>query len=349
MGKQLRKIMIGTCVFAMGLILVGCSTSGSAQSAPTDVLLGNTNVKPTTYLVRKGTISNQIQESGAVQSVKQQDLYFTFDGTVAAINTDVGKLVKAGDPLVVLKDDGIANKIQQQKFNVERAQIKLAQLQNTSSSDPYDIAAAKLDLKQQTMSLDQLNQHQDELTLRAPLGGVISRVQSDPNNAQSTLNVGDYLQAYNAFITIAAPGQSQVVCTKISRTDAQYIAPGQDVSIADQSDNGSYDGTVASAPIEVPSSDPANSPTTYNVYINVDKLPAGMLGQSVSVTIKTQTRLNALLVPASALHQGIEGPYVELWKNGRREQTLVQVGVQNGTDAQILSGLTSGEDVVMGN
>ncbi|HBS58996.1 MAG TPA: hypothetical protein DEA44_07015 [Firmicutes bacterium] len=65
------------------------------------------------------------------------------------------------------------------------------------------------------------------------------------------------------------------------------------------------------------------------------------------VTIHTAERDNVLLVPLSALKEEQEAKYVQVKTDGRLEKRPVKIGLANDEQAEILSGLTEGEQVAI--
>jgi multidrug efflux pump subunit AcrA (membrane-fusion protein) len=76
------------------------------------------------------------------------------------------------------------------------------------------------------------------------------------------------------------------------------------------------------------------------------ELPAG---SSTSVQVIGGSAENAVLVPVEALHQFGDGKYaLFVMTKGKLRLRVVQVGVMNLTQAQIISGLNAGEIVTTG-
>jgi hypothetical protein len=72
------------------------------------------------------------------------------------------------------------------------------------------------------------------------------------------------------------------------------------------------------------------------------------LGAVVNVGLVLQQKSDALLVPKKAVHTTGSRSFVELVDGKSRKVTTVQVGIVSGTDAEILSGLTQGQLVLVG-
>jgi RND family efflux transporter MFP subunit len=96
-----------------------------------------------------------------------------------------------------------------------------------------------------------------------------------------------------------------------------------------------------------PATDPAS--TTVQVWIEANN-PGEQLkpGASVHVTISVSTIQDATVVPASAIVPGEEGGTAVMTVSGSNTAHLkkVEVGVREGDKAQILSGVSPGDQVI---
>ncbi len=82
----------------------------------------------------------------------------------------------------------------------------------------------------------------------------------------------------------------------------------------------------------------------FFVRIQVDALPPAILPEmTADVAIEIARRENALLVPAAALRQG----KLRVLRDGRVQEINVSVGVADGEQAEILSGLKDGDRVAI--
>lgn len=84
-----------------------------------------------------------------------------------------------------------------------------------------------------------------------------------------------------------------------------------------------------------------------SVKLNAEPAEAGLVeGSTVDVEISLATKEDALVVPLETLF-GFSGQYYVRVQNGNQQQTVdVEVGIQNGTHAEIVSGLTEGQQLL---
>ncbi|MBI5095283.1 MAG: efflux RND transporter periplasmic adaptor subunit [Candidatus Hydrogenedentes bacterium] len=171
--------------------------------------------------------------------------------------------------------------------------------------------------------------------IAAPFAGVVTR---------KSVAVGD----------LAAPGVPllEIEDTRLYRLEAlvdearvSAIKPGDTVSVTLDAIAGAISGTVAEV---VPAADSASR--TFLIKVDLPPRPeirSGMFGRASFGAAQKA----ALTVPAAALvQQGqLTGVYVVGAENSEARLRLITVGKRYGDTVEVLSGLSAGDRVVMGN
>jgi HlyD family secretion protein len=181
------------------------------------------------------------------------------------------------------------------------------------------------------------------LTLRAPVDGVVLRVFQE---SEAPVAAGAPL------IEIGNPNQLEIVADLLS-TDAVKVRPGSRVLIS---------GWGGSTPIggRVRLVEPAGftkvsalgvDEQRVNVLIDFDKThsDARALGDGyrVEVSIIIWEREQVLKIPTSALFRTGEVWSAFAVRDGRAAQTTVQLGERSAIEAELLSGLTDGDQIIV--
>ncbi|HEX5421992.1 MAG TPA: efflux RND transporter periplasmic adaptor subunit, partial [Candidatus Acidoferrales bacterium] len=103
-------------------------------------------------------------------------------------------------------------------------------------------------------------------------------------------------------------------------------------------------------PAKVSVVSPALDPNSTTIQVWVDAVNSGNRlkpGSTVNVQIVARTVKNALVLPADAVLTAQDGTTsVMVIKDGAAHQTNVKTGIHEGSNVQILSGVTAGEQVV---
>jgi multidrug efflux pump subunit AcrA (membrane-fusion protein) len=206
-----------------------------------------------------------------------------------------------------------------QRVGREQA-LKSAQGTRLSAEGKYRGAAAQLSYSE----------------IKSPIDGVVT---------DRPLYVGDLATANQPLLTVMniskliAKGhipQSEATQLKVGNP-AQLKVPGLDEPI---------EGKVT---LVSPALDPGS--TTIEVWVEAKKPnPAMLPGITVQVAMTAKTVKDAVVVPAAAVYKNPEGNgnYVLVaGTDDKAHQKPVQVGIRNGEDAQIASGINSGDPVII--
>jgi HlyD family secretion protein len=205
-----------------------------------------------------------------------------------------------------------------QRIGKEQA-LKSAQGQRLAAEGKYHGAAAQLSYSE----------------IKSPIDGVVT---------DRPLNVGDLATANQPLLTVMniskliAKGhipQSEAAQLKVGNP-AQLKVPGMDEPI---------EGKVI---LVSPALDPGS--TTIEVWVEAKKPnPALRPGITVQVAMTAKTVKEAVVVPAAAVYKNPEGNgnYVLVaGTDDKAHMKPVQVGIRNGEDAQIASGINPGDPVI---
>jgi HlyD family secretion protein len=205
-----------------------------------------------------------------------------------------------------------------QRVGKEQA-LKSAEGQKQSSEGKYHAAAAQLSYSE----------------IKSPINGVVT---------DRPLYVGDVATANQPLLTVMdlsrliAKGhipQSEAAQLKAGNP-AQLKVPGMDEPI---------EGRVT---LVSPALDPGS--TTIEVWVEAKKANPNLRpGITVQVAMTAKTVKEAVVVPAAAVYKNLEGNgnYVLVaGTDDKAHMKPVQLGIRNGEDAQIVSGINAGDPVI---
>ena len=132
-------LLLGSLAF-----LVGCASAPTTQTVPTP------SPKPVaaaldkpTYPVQRGTVVDQLQLSGRVGAVQQQDLSFTQDGHLKTLYVTRTSVITAGELLAELDLGELPNQLRQAQVGLEQAQLAI---ERDKTKRVFDERRAQLDL-----------------------------------------------------------------------------------------------------------------------------------------------------------------------------------------------------------
>jgi len=266
-------------------------------------------------------VSRSISATGNLSAAGQVDVYPEKSGIVDAGLVDVGREAKTGDVLVRLAQDQID--VQQARSNIRQRD--------------EDLRSAQDNLQAATLKLDSLVTHSGDGLIRSPIDGVITAVKAV---------VGGSVSASAAVMTMVDP-RDVVLRVTVDQNDIGVVQAGQRADVTlDAVDGLSFVGTV-SAVGKV--GETKSGIVVFNVDIGIDNPdPSARPGMSAEAEITVERVDNAIIVPISAL-EGRIGRYAVQVRNadGDIEPRSVEVGMRTTTAAEIISGLSAGEIVVV--
>ncbi len=310
-------------------ILAGCSgESESAAGKSENRLIPAVEAVQALY----GSLPLTERLTGEVKAKNQIEIYPEINAPVTAVYVRNGDLVKAGQPLVQLRDTEFAERLKQARANLQitqaqakqaearlkevsaalkrteslarqelasPAELEAAQTQAVSAEAELELAEARV--TQARATVDEREQALQQTTVRAPISGTVGN-----RNAE----VGMLAEGSTRLFTL---GQLENVQVEVILTDRMlnYIEKGQRTEIA-----GEYEGfEQLSAPLTRVS--PFLNPVTHSTVAEIDMAnPDGLLkpGMFVTVDIFYGESEKATLVPQSALFEnpttGVTGVYV---------------------------------------
>jgi HlyD family secretion protein len=177
-------------------------------------------------------------------------------------------------------------------FDEVQAAFEVAKAQLDSAADQVDVAKAAVD-----SAADSL----DKTTIRAPLAGTISKL----NSRLGERVLGTVQNVGTEIMTIADLNEMETR-VDIGENDVVRIAPGQKARLeVDAFKNRKFNGTVTeianSAKDTSQSSGSSQEATKFEVRIRIQEKEAFRPGMSVTAEIETCYRTNALTVPFASV------------------------------------------------
>jgi HlyD family secretion protein len=169
----------------------------------------------------------------------------------------------------------------------------------------------------------------------SPIAGVV---------ADRPLNEGDVAGPGMPLLTVM--DVSRVVArVNIPQADAPFVKVGQTAIIAQTDSSEQTEGKVT---VVSPSTDP--NTTTVQVWVQIVNTGERLKpGTSVHASIVTEEYKAASVVPATAILPGEEGgtAVLTVTSDSIAHQRAVKLGIREGNQVQILSGVNPGDEVVV--
>ena len=363
-GRRVRWLWLAACVVVAGAI----GWYRLADVAPRSQFL--------TARVLRGSIENTVLAAGTLQPYAYVDVGAQTSGQLKSLHVQLGDKVKKGQLLAEIDPLISASKVAeatatlanlQAQWEGKKAQFELARLQKSRSDDllrqgaqatsdseiaqsNYKLAhsalqALEAQIKQARAELQTAQVNLAYTRIIAPLDGEVISI--------SALE-GQTLNASQQAPTILRIAQldPMTVWALVPEADVSRLTAGQDVyfTILGRGER-RWHGRLRQI---LPSPQVIGNVVFYNALFEVPnpqrELKVQMTAQVFFVLAQAK---DALYVPRSALgktHSGRAGPHTVrvLGDHGSIETRKVEVGITNAVSAQILSGLSEGDTVIIG-
>jgi RND family efflux transporter MFP subunit len=280
-------------------------------------------------------------------------------GYVNPIRVDIGDQVKAGELLATLEipelkdqlagaraserraevEHSIAHLDHQRLVEVNRSQANLVAQQDLDDAEAKDSAAAAA-LATARADADRLATLTDYTRVMAPFAGVITKRFVDNGTlveAGTSSNTGPIVElAESDLLRLRFP---------VPEAETPLVRVGGSVVIAVDALHRVFDGTIARD-----SGDIDRSTRTMIVEVDVPN-PDNVFrpGMYASVTLSIQNADGVLAVPLEALSLGDVPSLLVVDSNNTIEGRRVTVGMRTASLAEIKSGLSEGDLVVVGD
>jgi RND family efflux transporter MFP subunit len=229
---------------------------------------------------------------------------------------------------------------------VAQQEVDDAQGKDLAASSQVDAGQATLEAAQSQLSVARAKLSHDQSLfdyskITAPFPGIVT---------ERYANLGTLVQAGTGSSTQAMP------IVKLSQDDlfrlvipvpesyVRYIHIGDPVDVRVPSLNKTFPGKVARFSVDV-----KESTRTMHTEVDVANPQRVLLpGLYADAELHLDQRENIPSVPVQALnHQGERTTVFVVPSNGTIEERTVEVGIQTSSDAEIVSGLSDGEQVVV--
>ena len=253
-------------------------------------------------------------------------------GPLRALHVGWGDTVEAGQLLAELDTSVLLDRIALQELELRRADL-LHQRAVATGADRFAVGLAELDLERARLLLSQLQAELARSRLFAPIAGRVVYLAS--------VQPGERVTAYQTVVQVADP--TDLVLGYHGQQRRDFVA-GAAVSVVMA--GGTYAGEVIATPASVPPD--ATDEEADRVLIRVDGLPPRVTaGASAVVHLVLERREGVVVVPRSVVETYVNRTYVQVLEDGLPVERDVEVGIETPTRAEIRSGLSAGEAVVL--
>jgi macrolide-specific efflux system membrane fusion protein len=335
-------------------------------------------VKLDTVTVQRGDIQDTISAAGKLQLFQYADAYAKIAGQVSEVTVAVGDTVKANSLLVEIAPTLQPAKVENNRAQMarmqaeladQRAQLDFAELQfkrqtqlkaqNATREDAFESSRMALSSAKARVDAIDAQIHQLEATLKieednrkqtqvlAPISGTVVSLN---------VRAGQMVSASQPAVPLMriADLSKLTVAARVAENDVTRLRAGMAATFTTPGYPGRHWSGKLRQVLPVPAEGSAEhgKQTFYIVLFEVNNAGHDLMsGMSTQVQFVVAQAQNTLLLPVKALGEpDAAGSYsVNVVDDKRRfSARKLKIGMRNGREVQVLSGLAEGDHVLVG-
>ncbi len=337
--------------------------------------------------VAAGPASATMTLVGTVQPDTSATLTSPVAGTVSSVSASVGEQVTAGETLATVVPNGNpALTVANDQAALAAASAALSQAQSAAAAPSASGSAVSADLTEISKSCTSsqcqsalhalakmaapptaAGQRSSGTTSVTALQAAVTEDQASLSAAQAAAQTASVTAPISGtVVSVDFPAGQRVapkskysiiiiqpaawqVLVNVSSANLPSLAVGDRASITAAS-GAQLTGSVSSLGT-VPTVDAATGSATFQVTVSVAGSPRHLFdGMSAVTTIVTRSVTRATVIPTSAIIDNGSGPRVGvLTRSGVEQLVTIKLGIVGPVTSQVLSGLSTGQSVVLAN
>lgn len=316
----------------LGLAVVvgsGCHREPRTEQAPS---LKTIPVQVGTVASGKRRASEDVM--GSVRSRKRAVIEAKVSGRIEAMRVVPGRSVAVGEVLAELEVGEIRAKVDQAKavaLQSERDFERMSALFKQEAVTRAELDAVEARRGVARAALGEAEAMQAYARIVAPFEGVVTRKLAD---------VGDLAVPGKPLLEIEDPKALRFEAD-VPGTLVEWVRPGQEIPVSIAAGSGPTTGIVSEVE---PSADPVSR--TFRVRLDLPAETEARGGWFGRMTLPLQ-EVAVTTVATQAVTQRGQMEYVWVVTEGKARLRIVKTGKRLGSDFEVLSGLDSGETVVV--
>lgn len=334
MNVKFEKLLFIIIITAVTIMFYSCSSKSNPQAKKEKEK--DTGIPVEATKVIQGSVAATYTGSTTLEAEAEAVVVAKVGGVVKEIFIEEGDSIKAGQVVAKLDDEQFKLELNQAKSNLEKLSNEFERNKslfeiNIVSKEIYE--KTKFEYHTQEASYDLAKLKLDYTEIRAPISGIVSQRFIKVGNMVEVNKPTFQITDFDPLLAVLHVPEREMAKLQIGfpanlSADAihDYEFRGQILRISPIVDAGT--GTFK---------------VTVEVNNKTLKLKPGMFAR---VQIIYDTHENTLLVPKDSILTEDKGSSVFVVNNGTASKKKVEIGYNNSTHVEILSGLNIGDTIV---
>lgn len=341
-------------IVRMMLCLYVASAGAACATRSAEEVETATAVTVKTANAERGAIRGVVHATGVVSPAPGAELVVIAPeaARIEEITHAAGERVKRGDLLVRFEIPASAAEVQKEEAEVARAEAGLANAKTaqTRARELFDrgvaarkeveeanraVADAQAAVAQAQAALKAAQTVERRATVRATFDGVVAKRAHNP---------GDLVEAAasDPVLRVVDPDRLEIIAA-VPLSDAPRVQVGAPARIVSAPTGASdVELTVKSAPTAV---EPGTA--TVPVRLGFGRSISIPVGTPVQIDIAAQEHRDVVIVPTSAVVREGDQTAVFVVSDGKAHQVLVEIGLTDKANVEIVSGVAAGDPVIV--
>lgn len=333
-----RRLSAAVLLVVTAAAASGCSLLPQEQAPLAPPLVKPAQTEARTVDAKLGSIARQIAGSGTFVPTNVKYYRFQAGGEIDSVGVRAGTLVKKGDVLVTLDNEGVDIELLQRELEYERKRLALEEAVKGGSG--RQIKIAELDYRLAALLFEKTKEKASASVLTAAEEGIVSYF--------TDLMPGDRAEPGRVLAAIADPHAMRLALTTSNNPVLADIKVGMAAEVKYQGQV--YAGKVTQTPASAPQTDDDALREEYarTLYVELDELPPdAALGKMADIAIVAARRDNVIVVPKAGVRTYFGRTFVQVLDGERRKELDVETGLETATEYEIVQGVEDGMKIIL--
>lgn len=328
-----NKLLVSLIIFASCMITVsGCKSTTTIELD---------NFKPValdtlkTEKAVRGTITRTMPLTANVAYDKSEILSLTrIGGTFLKFNFNQGEDVKKGDVIAEFDTSECEFALNEAKLIFEKVNNQYESVLNNPNSTDAERKNALLAVEIEQLNVEKLQKDLDSLHIISPIDGNIS-FNNDNFDTGSKLPVNMQLcYVYDRSSKILAIPDSSAADIKLG------------MKVTDSENN---EGKIVGVPPQISYSKSESNDDISKITVSFPKEVLDNMQNSITLNVFMEDKPDVIKIPAKGVRHFDDKTYVKIKDGENKIERFVTIGVVTETEAEIISGVNEGDEIILDN
>jgi membrane fusion protein, multidrug efflux system len=327
---------------AIGFAAAGLLIAATLQAADAPKVVEVKTAKPT-----RGEVFRFVTLPGTLKANQQATLYAKVAGYLKSLSVDKGDRVTAGQSLGEIEVPELEAEAVKYRAEIKVAESDFKRLSAAQKSSAELITAQAVDEAGGRLDIARANLERTETLLRyskltAPFNGIVTMRYVDPGAFIPSATSGSAAQT--AAIVTLADFNTIRVQVAVPELEAALVRTDQVVRLTTESLPGKvFEGKISRMSY-------ALDDATRTMLIEAD-LPNPELtlrpGMYATARVGVEKHADAMRIPSEALVMEKASAFAFVVEGGKAKKTALKIGFNDGTNAEVLTGLRGDATVIL--